>query len=159
MHRYHLVKAEADDHMPDKAASGLVPLKSWFSLDLAAHQDKDDAEEEVEADLHSGAPSRAMLPSRLPRLWSSHRGVGKSRSTDDDVQSEQVPSTAPAESDSKQARCGALHSASSLAEAWSPTVELLTQGKERFLIAGARKSLAVVPQLQWALSRGAGISQ
>ena len=115
MHRYHLVKAEADDHMPEKAPSGLVPLKSWFSLDLATHQSEAEAEEEVEADSLSNDIPRTMLPSRLPRLWSSHSDDKRENSSGDPAQSEHEASTSPTEGTPKHLRCGAFYSARSSA--------------------------------------------
>ena len=125
MHRYHLVKAEADDHMTDKTPSGLVPLKSWFSLDLAAHQNESKADEEVEADNLSGDIPRAILPSRLPRLWSSHSDTRRENSAAYAARSDHEASTSPAESNPVHLRCGVFHSARPLAESWT---HQLTQG-------------------------------
>ena len=103
--RYHLVKAEADDHMPGRAASGLVPLRSWFSLDIAAQLDKGDAEEESEAEFLSTNQPRAMLPIRLPRLWSSHGSAAlRSASTNSDSESQCESDTSPPETDARQLR-------------------------------------------------------
>lgn len=103
MHRYQLVKAKADDHMSDTAQSGLVPLRSWFSLDIAARLDQGEVGDELEADIPSEPQSWAILPARLPRLWSRHRNVDTiTNSIDSDVQEQHMASRPPADTDPKQ---------------------------------------------------------
>ena len=57
--------------MPERGASGLTPLRSWVSLDIAAHFDEGEAEAEIEKELPSTSQSWSIMPSCLPRLWSS----------------------------------------------------------------------------------------
>ncbi len=105
--------------MADKTPSGLVPLKSWFSLDLASHQNEGKTEEEFEADSLSGDIPQAILPSRLPRLWSSHSDDRRQSSAADAARSDHEASTSPAESTPKHLRCGVFHSVRPLAESWT----------------------------------------
>ena len=103
------MKAKADDHMPDTAQSGLVPLKSWFSLDIAARIDQGEVEDEIEADVSSEPQPRAIVPARLPRLWSSPRIVGNPMSSaDSNAELPHKASTPPAQAGPDQLRCGSL---------------------------------------------------
>lgn len=91
--------------MPDRAGSGLVPLKSWFSLDIAAQLNEVETDEAPEEENPRATRSWPVLP----RVWSTHRDVpSRAHSSDTDAPLQPERSGSTADDDLRELRYNGL---------------------------------------------------